>query len=89
MTLLIAVVFFSGTLPALLLLSGGFRDPAHNEEALIPAPISGLLVPPRAIPTRGFTPFNEILFELNSNRELRGSFALCQCRRSPGGSNRT
>jgi hypothetical protein len=90
MTPLITFAFFAGTLAVLLLHSGrAFRHPASNEGALIPAPIPGLLVPPGAFPARRSSQVNEILFELNSVRELRGSRILCQCRRSPGGSNRT
>lgn len=87
---LIAFALIAGTLAVLLLLSGrASRHPAGNEGALIPAPIPGLLVPPAALPARASAQVNEILFEPNSIRELRGSCTLCQCRRSHDGSNRT
>jgi hypothetical protein len=47
MTFLIAFPLIAGSLAALWLLGGReTRHPARNEEALIPAPIPGLLVPP-------------------------------------------
>jgi hypothetical protein len=79
MTFLIAFPLIAGSLAVLLLLSGrATRHPARNEEALIPAPIPGLLVPPGVC--RSFT---------SVAIKLRGLRTLCQRRRSTGGSNRT
>jgi hypothetical protein len=75
---------FVGALAVLLLLSGlAPWHPASNEEALTPAPSSGLLVPPGVC----------VLTDRMSLRRLGGSLALpnslSRCCRSPGGSTLT